>query len=85
MHRVDLSDAVENVDMSLEELQHLLLRSHQQSTVESGSSTVMDVSTNGPHTDRQIYSDRVVLSFVWKVENCVMVVLCWQTSQYLSK
>ncbi|XP_056908194.1 heat shock factor protein 4 [Takifugu flavidus] len=42
LDRVDLSDAVENVDMSLEELQHLLLRSHQQNTVESGSSTVMD-------------------------------------------
>lgn len=50
VHRVDLSDAVENVDMSLEELQHLLLRSHQQNTVESGSSTVMDVSRYVPLT-----------------------------------
>lgn len=50
VHRADLSDAVENVDMSLEELQHLLLRSHQQNAVESGSSTVMDVSRFVPHT-----------------------------------
>lgn len=42
--RVEVSDAVENVDMSLEELQQLLLRSHQQSTVEAGASAVMDVS-----------------------------------------
>ena len=42
--RVDVSDAVENVDMSLEELQQLLLRSHQQSAVEAGTSAVMDVS-----------------------------------------
>ena len=42
--RVEVSDAVENVDMSLEELQHLLLRSHQQSTVEAGANAVMDVS-----------------------------------------
>ncbi|XP_049929635.1 heat shock factor protein 4 isoform X2 [Epinephelus moara] len=40
--RVEVSDAVENVDMSLEELQQLLLRSHQQSTVEAGTSAVMD-------------------------------------------
>lgn len=42
--RVEVSDSVENVDMSLEELQQLLLRSHQQSTVEAGASAVMDVS-----------------------------------------
>lgn len=48
--RVELSDAVENVDMSLEELQHLLLRSHQQNTAEPGSSSVMDVSRYVPHT-----------------------------------
>lgn len=63
VHRADLSDAVENVDMSLEELQHLLLRSHQQNAVESGSSTVMDVSRFVPHTDTQPCSDRTVLSF----------------------
>uniref|UniRef100_A0A3B4XPL3 Heat shock transcription factor 4 n=1 Tax=Seriola lalandi dorsalis TaxID=1841481 RepID=A0A3B4XPL3_SERLL len=39
---VEVSDTVENVDMSLEELQQLLLRSHQQSTVEAGTSAVMD-------------------------------------------
>ncbi|TDH09159.1 hypothetical protein EPR50_G00083880 [Perca flavescens] len=44
LDRVEVSDAVENVDMSLEELQQLLLRSHQQSTVEAGTSAVMDVS-----------------------------------------
>lgn len=43
--RVELSDAVENVDMSLEELQHLLLRSHQQNTTEPGSSSGIDVCT----------------------------------------
>ncbi|XP_042268223.1 heat shock factor protein 4 [Thunnus albacares] len=42
LDRVEVSDAVENVDMSLEELQQLLLRSHQQSTVEAGTSAVMD-------------------------------------------
>lgn len=42
LDRVEVSDAVENVDMSLEELQQLLLRSHQQSAVEAGSSTVID-------------------------------------------
>ena len=46
-----MSDAVENVDMSLEELQQLLLRSHQQSTVEAGASAVMDVSRSGLCTD----------------------------------
>lgn len=39
--RPEMSDAVENVDMSLEELQ-LLLRSHQQSM--EPSTAVMDVS-----------------------------------------
>lgn len=48
-HRVEVSDAVENVDMSLEELQQLLLRSHQQSTVEAGTSAVMDVSKSVPY------------------------------------
>lgn len=47
MCRVEVSEAVENVDMSLEELQQLLLRSHQQSSVEAGTSTVMDVSRTG--------------------------------------
>lgn len=42
--RVEVSDAVENVDMSLEELQQLLLRSHQQSTVDAGTSSALDVS-----------------------------------------
>lgn len=42
--RVEVSDTVESVDMSLEELQQLLLRSHQQSAVEAGTSAVMDVS-----------------------------------------
>ncbi|KAG7214896.1 hypothetical protein INR49_005171 [Caranx melampygus] len=42
LDRVEVSDTVENVDMSLEELQQLLLRSHQQSTVEAGASAVMD-------------------------------------------
>lgn len=42
--RVEVSDGVENVDMSLEELQQLLLRSHQQGAVEAGASAVMDVS-----------------------------------------
>lgn len=41
------SDAVENMDMSLEELQQLILRSHQQSNMDPGTSTVMDVSTRG--------------------------------------
>ncbi|KAF3854472.1 hypothetical protein F7725_022527 [Dissostichus mawsoni] len=40
MDRVEVSD--ENVDMSLEELQQLLLRSHQQNVVEAGTSAVMD-------------------------------------------
>uniref|UniRef100_A0A3Q1IF62 HSF-type DNA-binding domain-containing protein n=1 Tax=Anabas testudineus TaxID=64144 RepID=A0A3Q1IF62_ANATE len=44
LDRVEVSEAVENVDMSLEELQQLLLRSHQQSSVEAGTSAVMDVS-----------------------------------------
>ncbi|GLD60646.1 heat shock factor protein 4 [Lates japonicus] len=42
LDRVEVSDTVENVDMSLEELQQLLLRSHQQSTVEAGTNAVMD-------------------------------------------
>uniref|UniRef100_A0A1A8N4S4 Heat shock transcription factor 4 n=1 Tax=Nothobranchius rachovii TaxID=451742 RepID=A0A1A8N4S4_9TELE len=42
LDRVDVSEAVENVDMSLEELQQLLIRSHQQSAMETGASTVMD-------------------------------------------
>lgn len=38
-------DRVEDMDMSLEDLQQLLLlRSHQQNTVEAGSSAGMDVS-----------------------------------------
>uniref|UniRef100_A0A3Q4BVH1 HSF-type DNA-binding domain-containing protein n=1 Tax=Mola mola TaxID=94237 RepID=A0A3Q4BVH1_MOLML len=41
---VEVSDAVENVDMSLEELQHLLLRSHQQSTVEAGANAPFSLS-----------------------------------------
>lgn len=41
---MEVSDGVENVDMSLEELQQLLLRSHQQGAVEAGASAVMDVS-----------------------------------------
>nr|XP_020460044.1 heat shock factor protein 4 [Monopterus albus] len=40
--RVEVSEAVENVDMTLEELQQLLLRSHQQTTVEAGTSVVVD-------------------------------------------
>lgn len=42
--RGEVSEAVENVDMSLEELQQLLLRNHQQNTVEAGTSAVIDVS-----------------------------------------
>ncbi|XP_075997949.1 heat shock factor protein 4 [Genypterus blacodes] len=42
LDRVEVPDAVENVDMSLDELQQLLLRSHQQSSVEAGNATVMD-------------------------------------------
>ncbi|KAF7660896.1 hypothetical protein LDENG_00273620 [Lucifuga dentata] len=42
LDRMEVSDAVENVDMSLEELQQLLLRSHQQSSVEVGTTSVMD-------------------------------------------
>ncbi|KAF0041481.1 hypothetical protein F2P81_007379 [Scophthalmus maximus] len=45
LDRVEVSDTVENVDMSLEELQQLLLRSHQQSTAEAGTSAVMDPFT----------------------------------------
>lgn len=40
--RAEVPDSAENVDMSLEELQQLLLRNHHQGAVESG--TVMDVS-----------------------------------------
>lgn len=46
VNRVEVSDGVENVDMSLEELQQLLLRSHQQGAVEAGASAVMDVSAH---------------------------------------
>nr|XP_057930993.1 heat shock factor protein 4 [Doryrhamphus excisus] len=50
--RVEASDAVENMDMSLEELQQLILRSHQQSTVEAGTSAVIDpFSVNLPLTE----------------------------------
>ncbi|XP_004569216.1 heat shock factor protein 4 [Maylandia zebra] len=42
LERAEVADTVENVDMSLEELQHLLLRSHQQNAVEAGTSAVMD-------------------------------------------
>ncbi|XP_040927253.1 heat shock factor protein 4 [Betta splendens] len=42
LDRVEISETVENVDMSLEELQQLLLRSHQQSSVEAGTSAIMD-------------------------------------------
>ncbi|XP_068170099.1 heat shock factor protein 4 [Antennarius striatus] len=45
LDRVEVSDAVENVDMSLEELQQLLLRTHQQGAMEGGASTVMDSFT----------------------------------------
>ena len=48
--RPEVSDAVENVDMSLEELQ-LLLRTHQHS-VEPGTA-VIDVST---HSHRHIHT-----------------------------
>uniref|UniRef100_A0A3P8U765 Heat shock transcription factor 4 n=1 Tax=Amphiprion percula TaxID=161767 RepID=A0A3P8U765_AMPPE len=41
---VEVSDTVENVDMSLEELQQLLLRSHQQNTVEAGTSAPFSLS-----------------------------------------
>ncbi|XP_038149847.1 heat shock factor protein 4 [Cyprinodon tularosa] len=40
--RAELSESVENVEMSMEELQQLLLRSHQQSAVESGAGAAMD-------------------------------------------
>ncbi|XP_039890460.1 heat shock factor protein 4 isoform X1 [Simochromis diagramma] len=42
LERAEVADTVENVDMSLEELQQLLLRSHQQNAVEAGTSAVMD-------------------------------------------
>ncbi|KAM4734712.1 heat shock factor protein 4 isoform 2-T2 [Anableps anableps] len=42
LDRAELPESVENVDMSLEELQQLLLRSHQQSAVEAGAGAVMD-------------------------------------------
>ncbi|XP_028306875.1 heat shock factor protein 4 [Gouania willdenowi] len=45
LDRMEVAEAVENVDMSLEELQLLLLRSHQQNNVEAGTSTVMDPFT----------------------------------------
>ncbi|KAM9808155.1 heat shock factor protein 4 [Neosynchiropus ocellatus] len=40
--RLETGNAAENVDMSLDELQQLLLRSHQHSSVEAGTSAVMD-------------------------------------------
>uniref|UniRef100_A0AAV2KZ06 Vertebrate heat shock transcription factor C-terminal domain-containing protein n=1 Tax=Knipowitschia caucasica TaxID=637954 RepID=A0AAV2KZ06_KNICA len=43
--RGEVSEAVENVDMSLEELQLLLLRSHQHSSVEAGGSAAVDPFT----------------------------------------
>ncbi|XP_051918110.1 heat shock factor protein 4 [Hippocampus zosterae] len=46
------SDAVENMDMSLEELQQLILRSHQQSNMDPGTGTVMDpFNVNLPLTE----------------------------------
>lgn len=47
---------MENVDMSLEELQQLLLRSHQQGTVEAGASAVMDVSARSRKLNEKIES-----------------------------
>ncbi|KAM9377799.1 heat shock factor protein 4 isoform 2-T2 [Pholidichthys leucotaenia] len=44
LERVDVADTVENVGMSLEELQQLLLRSHQQTTVEAGTSAPFSLS-----------------------------------------
>lgn len=56
--RAEVADTVENVDMSLEELQHLLLRSHQQNAVEAGTSAVMDVSRYLRHqADRCQFDD----------------------------
>lgn len=56
--RAEVADTVENVDMSLEELQHLLLRSHQQNAVEAGTSAVMDVSRYLQHqADRCQFDD----------------------------
>ncbi|XP_061532663.1 heat shock factor protein 4 [Phycodurus eques] len=53
MERVECaSDTVENMDMSLEELQQLILRSHQQSNMDPGTSTVIDpFSVNLPLTE----------------------------------
>ncbi|CAL8292896.1 unnamed protein product [Boreogadus saida] len=42
LERGEVSDTVENVDMNLEDLQQLLLRSHQPGPVETGTTTVMD-------------------------------------------
>ncbi|XP_057692898.1 heat shock factor protein 4 isoform X2 [Corythoichthys intestinalis] len=43
IERVDCAtDAVENMDMSLEELQQLILRSHPQSNMDPGTSSVID-------------------------------------------
>ncbi|PWA33097.1 hypothetical protein CCH79_00013057, partial [Gambusia affinis] len=42
LDRAELPESVENVDMSLEELQQLLLRSHQQSAMEAGAGAAMD-------------------------------------------
>ncbi|XP_014855153.1 PREDICTED: heat shock factor protein 4-like [Poecilia mexicana] len=42
LDRAEVPESVENVDMSLEELQQLLLRSHQQSAMEAGAGAVMD-------------------------------------------
>lgn len=55
--RAEVADTVENVDMSLEELQHLLLRSHQQNAVEAGTSAVMDVSRYLRHQADQCQFD----------------------------
>ena len=44
---------MENVDMNLEDLQQLLLRSHQPGPVETGTTTVMDVSTHTTHVCTQ--------------------------------
>ncbi|XP_054907890.1 heat shock factor protein 4 [Poeciliopsis prolifica] len=52
LDRGELPESVENVDMSLEELQQLLLRSHQQSAMEAGAGAVMDpFSLNLPLTE----------------------------------
>uniref|UniRef100_A0A8B9LI93 Heat shock transcription factor 4 n=1 Tax=Astyanax mexicanus TaxID=7994 RepID=A0A8B9LI93_ASTMX len=55
MDRPEMSDAVENVDMSLEEIQ-LLLRSHQQQSMEP-STVSMDVSYTHTHTHLTVVSE----------------------------